>query len=78
MNGYSYTYYYDTEEDVRKIFHTVIHPDGSHHNIPWSSYEHMDSEDFKLWVHLGMPQSPLTGSNFNKKSLIEYLNQAMS
>ena len=78
MNGYSYEYEYDTDEDVRKIFHTVIDPNGNRSNIPWSSYHHMDADDFKLWIHLGMPQKPLKGSNFTKESLIEYLGDVMS
>jgi hypothetical protein len=78
MNGYHYTYEIDKDEDVRKIFHTVIYPDGSRKNIPWSPYEYMDSDDFQLWIHLGMPTVPLTGSNFTKQSLIEYLNDVMS
>lgn len=78
MNGYTYDCEYDEDDDVRKIFHTAIDPDGKHHIIPWSSYEHMDNDDFKLWIHLGMPRNPLRGTNFTKESLIEYLGDVMS
>jgi len=74
MNGYTYTCEYDTEEDVRKIFHFVTTPSGELLPIRWSSYEHMSVDDFKLWVHLGMPSEPLSGSNFTHKKLVEYLN----
>lgn len=74
MNGYNYLEEIDKDEDVRKIFHTVVTPKGEHIDIPWSPYETMDDEDFKLWVHLGMPQNPPRGTNFTKKLLVEYLN----
>lgn len=72
MNGFSYISEYDTDEDVRKIFHFVKMPDGKMKPIPWSSYEHMDESDFKLWVYLGMPSPKNT--NFTKKTLIEFVN----
>lgn len=74
MNGFSYTSEYDTDDDVRKIFHYVKTPTGEQKVIPWSSYEHMDESDFKLWVYLGMPQ-PKKSSNFTKKRLIEFMNE---
>lgn len=74
MNGYTYAYELENEEDVRKIYHYVITPTGERKHIHWSSYEEMSDDDFKLWIHLGMPTKPLKGSNFNHKSLIEYLN----
>lgn len=77
MNGYTYTYEYDVDDDVRKIYHMVISPDGETNPIPWSPYEYMDEDDFKLWIHLGMPQ-PTKGSNFRKSTLIEFLTESLS
>lgn len=78
MNGYAYFHEYDTDEDCRKILHTVVTPKGEYLPIPWSSYEHMDDEDFRLWIQLGMPQNPPRGTNFTKQLLIEYLNSTMT
>lgn len=72
MNGYSYISEYDTDVDVRKILHYVKTPSGQMKHIPWSPYEHMDESDFKLWIYLGMPTPKK--SNFDKKSLVEFVN----
>lgn len=76
MNGYHYHYEYDQDIEVGKIFHWVTTPDGETKNIPWSPYEHMDDDDFKLWIHLGMPNTTKYG-NFTKTKLIEYLNETI-
>jgi hypothetical protein len=74
-NGFSYIEETQTEEDVRKILHYVKTPTGQINHIPWSPYETMDENDFKLWVHIGMP-SPKKYTNFTKKKFIEFLNGA--
>jgi hypothetical protein len=74
INGFSYISEYDTEEDVRKIFHFVKKPNGEISHIPWSPYETMDESDFKLWIHLGMPK-PRKATNFRKETLLEMLNE---
>lgn len=78
MNGYSYTSEYDKDDDVTKIFHYVITPQGERNPINWSSYEDMSNEDFKLWIYLGMPARPLKGTNFRHDTLIDYLNHTMA
>jgi len=77
MNGYNYVCEYETEEDVRKMYHYAIAPRGQRIAINWTPYEEMTTEDFKLWIHLGMPDRPNRGSNFNHKTLIEYLNKTI-
>ena len=78
MNGYSYTYEFDKDDDVIKTFHFVITPQGKQQPINWSPYEEMTNEDFKLWIYLGMPKNPLKGNNFRHDTLIEYLNHTMT
>jgi hypothetical protein len=44
------------EEDVVKIWHDAISPDGKRHHIDFTPYETMDKKTFKLWIKLGMPK----------------------
>lgn len=73
MNGYSYQCEKTNENDITMLSHMVVMPNGEKEEIPWSPYDKMDEDDFKLWVHLGMPKD----KTYNKHSLIEHLNSTM-
>lgn len=77
MNGYEYYLERDKDDDVCKNLYMVILPNGEHQPIPWSPYHYMDDTDFKLWVQLGLPQTPPRGDNFTTELLVEYLNSQM-
>lgn len=58
------------EEDVVKIWHDAISPDGKRHHIDFSPYDTMDKETFKLWIKLGMPKRQGRGP-LNKEDIIK-------
>lgn len=73
MNGYSYQCEKTNENDTTMLSHMVVMPNGEKEQIPWSPHSKMDEDDFKLWVHLGMPKN----KTYDKHSLIEHLNSTM-
>lgn len=74
MNGYSYQCEKTKENNNTILSHMVVMPNGDKESIPWTPNMKMDEDDFKLWIHLGMPKD----SVFDKNKLIEYLNSSMN
>lgn len=70
MNGYSYQCEKTIEDNNTQLCHIVVMPNGDKERIPWSPNTKMDEDDFKLWIHLGMPND----KTFDKHTLINYLN----
>jgi hypothetical protein len=54
--GYKYVTDIDEEEDNRKIWHTLVSPEGKSHTVDWSPYSYMSPKDVKFYIKLGMPK----------------------
>lgn len=54
--GYKYITDIDEEEDNRKIWHTLVSPEGKSHTVDWSPYSYMSPKDVKFYIKLGMPK----------------------
>ena len=45
----------DEDDDVVKLDHKVVLPDGSIKAIPLSPYDEMTEQDFRTWIDIGLP-----------------------
>lgn len=68
--GYKYDPYEEVEfdGDNRKIYHTVVTPNGKRVDVDFTPYDKMTGRDIELWVKLGMPKSQ-GGRNFDSETL---------
>jgi hypothetical protein len=69
--GHRYEVESDHDDDVVKIDHTVVLPDGSRRSIPFTPYRVMSSRAFAVYVEMGCPPSRLyvRGGNFDNETL---------
>jgi hypothetical protein len=77
VDGYHYQPWEETDGDTRKIFHTVIAPDGQELSVDWGSRRLMKPQDLKLWIELGMPKRISRGP-LTREDLITIKNQQSS
>lgn len=58
------------EEDVKKLYYTVIDSDGNAKSFDWSPYAPPTEGDVRLWIQLGMPDritnGPLTREDLRR------------
>jgi hypothetical protein len=64
-------------DDVTKIFHYAIKPNGGEISIDFSPYSTMTKETFKLWVKAGMPTRKDLGKRgpLDNEDIIELSNK---
>lgn len=59
--GYRYDWDEDRDDDVTKLWHYAIGPDGKRHDVDFTPYETMSIADFRTFIDLGLPDRRLFG-----------------
>lgn len=66
-HGWTFLSEREREDDVIKLYHSAIAPDGASHIINWSPYSVPDAEDQAMLVAIGFGRGP--SGNWNKDHL---------
>ncbi len=69
VDGWRYETDVDEEDDVVKIWHTAVSPDGVSEIIDFNPYSTMDKKTFDLWLKLDRPKRPGPGGPLNQEQI---------